>query len=40
MKKWLGRTALALLILGVVLAAGGYAYLQHPRESLINEVFV
>ncbi|GAA5233617.1 MBL fold metallo-hydrolase [Verticiella sediminum] len=30
MKKWLRRTALILLVLGVSLAAAGYAYLQHP----------
>ncbi|WP_244539076.1 MBL fold metallo-hydrolase [Pseudomonas aeruginosa] len=30
-KKWWRRTALILLVLGVALAAGGYAYLQHPK---------
>ena len=31
MKKWLRRAALTMLVLGVVLVAGGYAYLQHPK---------
>ena len=31
MKKWLRRMALAVLVLGAVLAASAYAYLQHPK---------
>ncbi|MBB3014124.1 MBL fold metallo-hydrolase [Cupriavidus alkaliphilus] len=31
MKKWLGRTSLILPGLAAALAAGGYAYLQHPK---------
>lgn len=31
MKKWLRRAALTMLVLGAVLVAGAYAYLQHPK---------
>ena len=37
MKKWWRRTALILLVLGVALAAGGYAYLQHPKFGALPE---
>ncbi|SDM19344.1 L-ascorbate metabolism protein UlaG, beta-lactamase superfamily [Franzmannia pantelleriensis] len=37
MKKWLRRTALVLLVLGAALAAGSYAYLQHPKFGALPE---
>ena len=37
MTKWLRRTALILLVLGAALAAGSYAYLQHPKFGALPE---
>jgi len=37
MRKWLRRTVIAVPLVGIILAACGYAYLQHPKFGALPQ---
>ena len=37
MRKWLRRTVIAVSLMCIGIAAGGYAYLQHPQFGALPQ---